>query len=394
MNQLMAKAKAALILDQPFFASILLGMEIVEDSTIPTLATNGEEIRYNPEFLNSLTLAELIFVLGHEVLHTVFQHMTRRESRDPMGWNIAADYVINDLLVKERVGSMPKVGLHDPALVAKGHGTTEGVYSVLNQQKQNQPKPGKSQKQKPGQPGQPGQPDDSGFPSPGEPGGALDQVNDAGSDPASLKQKEAEIRVKIVQAKNAAKAMGRLSAGLARVIDDLTKPRVDWREVLRNFLTTKAKTELSYSKPKRRFLADDLILPSLTGQRLGKIAVAVDCSGSINDSLLAEFKAEILAIVEDTRPESVEVIYFDSEVCGRESFGPDDAIDLKPMGGGGTAFSPIFKALVDSEIVACIVLTDLESNDFGDPPEFPVLWASTENNRAPFGDVTLIKGVL
>ena len=100
----LVKAKAALILDQPFFASILLSMPMIEDTNILTMATNGDEIRYNPKFLDTLGLPETVFVLAHETMHCVFQHMTRRGTRDHNKWNIAGDYVINDLLAQERVG--------------------------------------------------------------------------------------------------------------------------------------------------------------------------------------------------------------------------------------------------------------------------------------------------
>jgi len=367
----MAKAKATLVLDHPFFASLLLGMPMTEDSSIPTFATDGNSIRFNPDCADKLELNELVFVLAHEVMHCVFQHMTRRGARNPNKWNIAGDYVINDVLIKERVGRMPSgelQGLNDPKLVAQGNGTTEGVYNLL--------------------------PPDSENKGAGQAGGALDSVSDAAPDQAGQAAKESEMRVKIVQARNAAKMAGKLSQGMARLVSDLVKPRVDWKSVLRRFLTTRAKTDLSYSRPKRRFLADDLFLPSLTGEKMGKIAIGVDCSGSINDQALALFSAEIQAISEDIRPESIEVIYFDSEVISKEVFTSEDSIVLKPLGGGGTAFSPVFECLKDSEIVACVILTDLECHDFGPAPSFPVLWASTNSDQAPFGEVTLIKGEL
>lgn len=362
----LAKAKAQLILDQPFFASILLGMPMIENETIPTMSTDGESIQYNPKWVSDLKLNELTFVLAHEVLHCVFQHMTRRGHRNAMKWNIAGDYIVNDVLIKERVGAMPTGGLHDSKLVSEGNGTTEGVYNLLPPESENK--------------------------SVGQAGGPMDQVNDAGHDQASNTQKEAEMRVRVVQARNAAKMAGKLSANLARLVNDLVQPRVDWKSILRRFLTTRAKIDLSYSRPKRRFLAEDIYLPSLTGEKLGRIAVAIDCSGSISPKVLAEFSAEIKAIVEDTRPELVEVIYFDSEVCGRATFGPDDTVEIKPHGGGGTAFSPIFKALADFQPIACVVLTDLQCDDFGDAPAYPVLWASTDSGNAPFGEIVLLKG--
>lgn len=369
MSDVLAKAKAGLILDQPFFASILLSLPLIKDESIPTFATNGDEIRYNPKFLDSLTLPEVTFVLAHETMHCVFQHMHRREDRTPKRWNVAGDYVINDLLHKENVGIMPSVGLLDPKLVQDGGGTAEGVYKLL--------------------------PDESEIPETGDEGGSLDTVSDAGKDEAEIAQKQAEMKVKIIQAKNAAKMMGKLSAGVERWVDEAVKTQNDWRSLLRRFLSERAKVDLSYAKPKRRFLSEDMIIPSLIGERLGVIAVAVDCSGSINTEVLNAFEAEIKAIFEDTRPTEIKIVYFDSEVLRVDTVLENDEVKLKPIGGGGTAFSPIFECLNDLETVptACVVLTDLCCNDFGDVPPYPVLWATTDAcDKVPFGEIVELKG--
>lgn len=381
-----SKARASLVIGQPFFATILLGQPMVLDESIPTMATDGESIRYNPEFVEKLSHDELVFVLAHEVLHTVFLHSTRREGRNPNRWNIAADYVINEILVRDKIGRMPAGGLHDPQLVQNGDGTAEGVYKLLPKESENQ--------------------------GPGQPGGALDQVLDAGQNQkqqnqpgqqpgqqpggvqltdAERNQKEAELKAKIVQARDIAKAYGKLPGGLKRILDELTAPVVDWKTVLKTFMTQRAKVDVSFAKPKRRFLANDLILPSPTGEKIGRLVVAVDCSGSINRELLNEFAAEIRGIFEDTKPDELEVVYFDSKVLDKEVFREGDEIHLEPLGGGGTAFSPIFAALEENPPVGCVVLTDLESDDFGPCPDFPVLWASTGSENAPFGEVVKIK---
>ena len=366
----LVKAKAALIIDQPFFASILLGLPMVEDTKIPTLATDGNEIRYNPDFVAKLPLGEVIFALAHETMHCVFQHMHRRETRNPAKWNIAGDYVINDLLVREKIGTMIAGCLHNPSLVAAGGNTTEGVYKLL---------PDSDEGKKPGA--------DHGR------GGALDEVSDAGKDQAEIAQKEAEMRVKVVQAANAAKMSGKLSGNLARIVGEATASRIDWRAILRRFLSERAKTDLSYAKPKRRFMADDIYLPSLTGEKIGGVVVAIDCSGSINDTLLKLFQSEINAIISDVMPSMTHIVYFDSQVLKRDSFEPGQTIELKPCGGGGTAFSPIFRHIEENALqpVACVVLTDLECSDFGFCPDYPVLWAATAKGSAPFGETVLIK---
>lgn len=369
-TDLMAKARTDLIIDQPFFASVLLTMPIAADNSVPTMATDGESVIYNEKWVSTLTRSEVTFVLAHETLHCVFQHMGRREKRSPERWNQAADYIINQILVDEKIGVMPKVGLLDSALVKKGLGTAEGVYKLL--------------------------PKDADKNKAGQKGGSLGQMHDAGSkmgatkpDAATLAQKNAEMKVRIIQAKNAAKMQGKLSAGLERLCGEALKVKTDWRSVLRRFLTERAKIDFSYAKPKRRFLAEDIYLPSLIGEKLGAIVVPIDCSGSINDEILKRFGSEINAIKQDTKPSEVKIIYFDSQVLRIDTFGPDDDIVLKPCGGGGTAFSPVFKAIAKFETppTACVFLTDLMCHDFGPMPDYPVLWATTERTDAPFGEV-------
>lgn len=363
----LTKAKAALILDQPFFASLLLGMPIIEDKSVKTLATDGDKILYNPDFMDKLSLGETVFVMAHETMHCVFQHMMRRGAKNHNKYNIAADYVINDLLVKEKIGLMPEGCLLDDDLVKAGKYTTEGVYALLPDSTENQ--------------------------GSGGPGGALDDVRGGDEDQAGMAQKESEMKVKIIQAANAAKMMGKMSQSIERLVKNLVATKTDWRSLLRRFLSERAKTDLSYAKPKRRFMADDVNLPSLIGEKMGAVVVAVDCSGSIDDKVLAMFSSEIDKIISDTMPAMTHVIYFDSKVLRQDSFGPDDNFKISACGGGGTAFSPIFEHIESNELapVACIVLTDLQCNDFGNTPSYPVLWAATGDGSAPFGEIVLIK---
>jgi predicted metal-dependent peptidase len=360
------KAKAALILDQPFFATILLGMTVKEDPSVKTFAVDGTHVFYNPEFAATLTLNETVFVLAHETLHCVFQHMHRRGTRNANRWNQAADYVINDILVRENVGSMPQGGLHDSALVAQGNGTTEGVYGVL--------------------------PAESESNGPGETGGSLDDCKDADTDPAKLAEKESEMKVRVIQAEGAARAAGKMPASLSRLVKDMTKTRTDWRATLRRFMTERTRTDYSYAKPKRRFLAEDIILPGLAGEQLGEIIVAVDCSGSCW-SILETFSKELAGIVEDTKPARVRVLYFDTEVSHVDTFERDDTVSLEGHGGGGTDFAPIFEH-IESEgwnPAACVVLTDLEGPFGSRVPSYPVLWASICPGSAPFGEVMEVR---
>lgn len=368
---MMSRAKSKLIMFHPFFAAIICSLPISEDNSIPTMATNGKWVKYNSNFVQALSIEELVFVLCHEVGHVMFVHPFRRQHRDPMGWNIAGDFIINNLLVSDNVGTMPANGLHDPALVEKGGGTTDGVYDLLPDQMKN----GGSNWQ------------------PGEKGMPMDQCMDSGGDAAEQAAAEADAKVMVAGAANAAKVQGKLSANLQRLVDHALKPKVAWQDVLRRFISTKAKVDYTYARPKRRFLAEDLYLPSLGGQRMGDILIAVDCSGSIGQQELNEFAAEMRAIKEDCLPANMHVLYFDSRVCHYDKFGSDDELTVAPHGGGGTAFSPIFAYAEEHDIdpVCCVVLTDLYCSDFGPPTSYPTMWVSTHSDQAPWGEVIMMK---
>lgn len=368
------KAKARLILEFPFFASILLGMEISEDTTgqIPTMATNGEWIKYNPKFMDQWNRDQTVFILAHEVMHCVFEHMYTLQGRDAIRWNVAGDYVINQVLQEDKVGEMPTGLLHDPKLYAKAGGTTAGIYELLN--KKYPPKFGNGEM----------------F----DKGGSLDEVQSgAGKNPEEQAAKQSDMKVRVAQAANEARMRGKLSEGLKRLCDEMLKPKVNWKETLRRFLTSKAKVDWSYARPKRRWLAEDINLPSLSGVKMNSVVVAVDCSGSIGDKELADFSAEIRSIIQDVIPEHTHVLYFDSEVIRHDSFASEEEFKIRPAGGGGTAFSPIFKYVRKQgwDPAALVVLTDLQCSDFGPSPEYPVLWTTTDLEQAPFGEIIKMK---
>ena len=372
----LSKAKTALILEHPFVGNIALNMpfELTEDT--PTAATNGERVLFNPNFCDELSDEELKFLVAHECMHPMLEHPFRRQERDIRVWNQAGDYVINQLLVDENMGKMPEGGLYDMDIWNKGGGTTDGIYKIL-------PKEGPS--------------DDSnnGIGSVGKGGGdPLDQCLDAEGSPAETEQKASEWKVKVAQAAQAAKMMGEMSAGLERFVGKVLEAKVDWREVLQRFVEKCKDDTRSWARPNRRFLAQGLYLPTSSGEAMGELVVAVDCSGSIDEDTLNQFAAEVLTIKEDSNPSCIHVVYFDSEVCHYEKFTRDDELHIEPHGGGGTAFSPVFDYLNKHGIdpIACVFLTDLYCDDYGDEPSFPVLWVATDKDKtdAPFGEVVVM----
>ena len=367
----LGKAKAALILEQPFFASIICSSPFVvkeaHELPYPTMATDGKHIYFVESFVEGLTQDELKFVLCHEVGHCMFQHMFRKGSRDHKKWNQAGDYIINQLLTDEKIGKMPEGGLLNPQLVQAGNNTTEGVYDLL--------------------------PEDDGQGNGNGHGDPLDDCMDPGGSESDQATAAAEMKVMVAQAAQAAKMCGKLSANLERFVDGALKAKVDWKDVLARFMHNKAKIDHSFARPKRRFIAEDIYLPSLSGNSMGPIVIAVDCSGSIGVEELNEFAAEMKGIKEDTRPQEVHVVYFDSEVCHYDKFEQDEELSVAPHGGGGTAFSPIFRYVDELGVEPCcaVVLTDLYCSDFGPATAYPTLWVTTAATAAPWGEVVEMK---
>lgn len=362
--QRLAKAKIALVLEHPFVGNVALNLPFLLDEGIPTAATDGKEIRFNPAFVESLTDEELKFLVAHECMHPMLEHVFRRGKRDHAKWNRAADYVVNQLLVDEGIGKMPDIGLCDRAIYDAGKGFSENIYDLLKDSTNS----------------------DGG-------GAALDDCRDSTGSPAEQAKVKAEWKVRVAQAAQVAKMMGKLSATMQRLTDQVLRPKVDWKEVLFRFIERCVSDTRSWARPNRRFLSQDMYLPSTAGESLGEIVLAIDCSGSVRDPNVAQFTTELRAIKEYCNPSRIHVLYFNTNVTSYESYGIDDVLDIKPKGGGGTAYSPVFKYIAEHRIepVACVFLTDLECSDFGKAPAYPVLWVSIYDGKVPFGEKVIMR---
>jgi predicted metal-dependent peptidase len=380
----LTKARAALILDNPFFGSLALRLKLVEATNMvvnggykmSTMGVDGKHIYYHPDFVNRLSLAHVKFVVAHEVMHCVWSHMSRRQHRDPRKWNVAGDYVINDMLKnlkvkvngrEEQAFDMPPEGLWS-AQFSGPDWTADKVYNQL-------PDPPKGPK--------------GGDKGDGT-GGAFDHVIDGDEngppqDAADRAQMEREWKVATIQAANAAKMAGKLPAELQRFLDDLYKPQVNWIERLRNFISETTRNDYNWLRPNKRF--SDVYMPSLHDESVGEIAIVIDDSGSIGAQTLAVFGAEIRAIMQDVRPSKTHLLYCDAEVSAHYELDPDDTPEFKCHGGGGTNFDPPFQMLAEKNILPkCLIyLTDL-CGPHGPEADYPVLWVCITDAVAPWGE--------
>lgn len=357
----MTKARVNLILDQIFFGTLALGMDIIEDKTVDTAWTNGINIGYNPDFINAQTPDQIKGLICHEVLHVANLHHTRRGSREPKRWNKAADYAINPLIPFP----LPAGGLDGSRYPNQ---STEKIYNQLQDEDKGQGGNGQG---------------------PSEPNPAGEVRDFPGTDPNEIKQEETNQKIKQQQAALEAKIKGQLPAHIERMINDNTESRVNWREALQRFVSEAAKNDYSFKRPNYRFLHTGFYLPSLYSEQLPPIVTVIDTSGSINPKMLADYQAELQAIQAQFKP-VLHVIYCDAAINKIEIFEADEPLILKPTGGGGTDFRPPFKHVEKEQLqpAALIYLTDLMGSfPIGAAiPDYPVLWITEERTVAPFGE--------
>jgi predicted metal-dependent peptidase len=384
------KARTALLLDHPFFGSLLFRLRSEEDRVIPTMATNGIVLRYNPVFVDTLNAATLAGVLAHEVMHPALQHHTRRAKRDPRRWNEACDYAINPLLLDAGL-SLPDDVLVDPRFRGM---SAEQIYNLREAEAQPQSDDQSESEQNTGSESidSAGDENDGGTPSVPESQGGIGQVIDApetDDDMASIEEQERDWEIAVNQAATVAQQAGKVPAGLKRTLEGAAEAQVDWRELLRRLWSDTIPADSSWMRPNRRHIWSGLYLPGVVREGTGEIAIAVDCSGSVNARQLRLFEAEIRSILEGQRPEHVHVLYFDAEVHKVDTYVAGEMLHLEPVGGGGTDFGPCFDWINEHGIhpQTMVFLTDLYGSFPESVPDYPVIWASTGDRHAPFGSV-------
>jgi predicted metal-dependent peptidase len=389
------KARTAPVLDHPFFGSLLFRLKDCECRSIQTMATDGLSLYYNPEFVETLNAATLAGTLAHEVMHPALHHHVRRSGRDPKRWNMACDYAINPLLVDAGL-SLPDGVLLDNRFRGM---SAEQIYNLLETEagqdsgsddEENESE-GKSSNAEPPPAGKANEPS-----APMTEGG-IGQVLDPpvpDKEAPTIEERIREWDIAVSQATTIAKHAGKVPAGLNRTLEGAAEAAVDWRELLRRHWSDTIPADYSWMRPNRRHLWTGLYLPGVVREGVGEVSIAVDCSGSVSARQLRLFETEVRSILEGQRPERVYVLYFDAVVQKVETYEAGQRIDLNPVGGGGTDFGPCFEWLDARGIrpQTLVFLTDLFGSFPSSAPAYPVLWASTGSQKAPFGEVIPMQG--
>ena len=343
-------ARIGLLLRAPFFGNLATRMNLINaDTWCGTAATDGRRFYYNSVFVNNLPLKQLEFLVGHEVLHAVYDHMGRRGNRDPKLWNIADDYCVNYDLVEQKVGDRIPVALYD----AKFKGMcAEEVYDYLyeNANKINIDQLAKQLLDEHMDAA------DDGSDGEGDSDGDGEQRSHAGGKPKLDKDEQKEIRDElreaIIAAANAVGA-GNVPGGVKRMIKDLTEPVMNWRDLLEQQIQSTIKSDYTWSKPSRRSWHMDAVLPGLKPGQQIDVCVAIDTSGSITEKDLKDFLSEVKGIMEAYDEYKIHVITWDTAVHNPQVFTSENLEDIstyEPGGGGGTEPHVVWEWLKDNDI--------------------------------------------
>jgi predicted metal-dependent peptidase len=384
------RARVKMLFQQPFFGTLISRLQIFPaDSWLSTMAVDGKYMYYNHAFVNALEMDELVFVLAHEVLHMVYDHICRTTDygMDHQLANCAQDYIVNDELILAKVGTFPTTvpGLHD--LKYRGW-SSEKVYDDLLKKQKNDPNAGKSlddmldklldehlngnnsSKSKDGKEGN--------GPSPSGPAKMTEEER---------KQLKAELKQNIINSANLT-GIGNLPAGVQRLVNDLLAPKMNWKELLQCQLNSIVPADYSFLRVNRKGWDLDCILPGMTEMPMLKIACALDMSGSITPKMVQEFLSEVAGIMQQYPMYEIRVFCFDTKCYADQTFTSENGENICsyiPLGGGGTDGGAIFRYMKDEGFVPdrLVIFTDGYVGDFGDENYCPTVWILKGSNVVP-----------
>lgn len=340
-------ARIGLLLRHPFFGNLATRLKLVDATDwCGTLATDGRHFYYNLDFVNALTPKECEFGFAHEVLHNVFDHMGRRDSRDPQLSNIAADYAANQILKDERIGDVPSFIKIFQDNKYRGW-SYEQIYEEIEKNAIKIDINSLGELLDEHLDGEDGDGEGDGEDQDGEGKSKRPKLT-----PEEKKQIRDEIKEAMVAAAQAAGA-GKVPAGIQRMIQSFTEPKMDWRQMLRMNIQSIFKSNFSFSRPNRKSQHCGAILPGMMNEETIDISVCIDMSGSISDSMARDFLSEVKGIMEEYKDFKLDLWCFDTEIYNYQKFTGDTADDInqyEPQGGGGTDFDINFQFMKNNDI--------------------------------------------
>ncbi len=399
-----------LMLNHPFFGQLASRMDVEMhdgDSWCQTAATDGKKLYFNRTFVSNMSTQELMFVVGHEILHVLYDHMGRRRGRDPQLFNMANDYIVNYTLnhpyegKSSKIGKMPSMGLYDPRFTDEM--TSEEVYDILKRNSVEIKMPldqhlDSAMEMDDGDGDKDGNAECDGNGN-GNGNGKTAKITVTGKNgppklsKADLEEIQQAMRSAAIQAQQTVGA-GNTPLGVRRLIADLIEPKLDWRSMLDSHLRSAIKDDYTFQRLSRRDFGS-FIMPSQDILEVVEVDVAVDTSGSMSPAMLRDIFSEVRGIVQSFPDFKLRVWTFDTEVYGLKEFGPHNLSEIEDyaataQGGGGTMFECNWEFMRQNEISPhrLVLFTDgYPCGTWGEPDYCDTLFVIHGNTRivAPFG---------
>jgi len=390
-------ARVGLLLRHPFFGNMATRLRIqAADDWLPTAAVDGRNLYFNTQFFNAMDNKEIEFVIAHEILHCVFDHLGRRDDRHPVLYNIASDYKVNNALVRDRIGTMPKLVdcYQDFKYDEK---TSEEIYDELFEEAQDNFEQFLKQLEEEGELLD----EHLDMEGDGDNEGSDNGKDGKGKRPKyskeEMKKIKEEIKEGMMQAAQAAGA-GNTPKEVQRMIKELTEPKMNWREILRQQIQSTVRNDYTFARPSRKGWHTGAVLPGMNFDETIDVAIALDMSGSIGDDQARDFLSGIKGIMDEYKDYNIKLWCFDTQVYNEEDFSADggtDLMDYEIMGGGGTDFDVNWNYMKENDYVPkkFIMFTDgYPWSSWGDDEYCDTVFVIHSNYnkdiQAPFGITT------
>ncbi len=402
----------------PFFAPAVARLPITFQDGIGTACTDGHGIKMDPAFVDTLSDDQLVTLICHEACHPMLGHLWRAPESAKVDqaswdtWNKATDHAVNLMLKdfsklvmgRDKVADPfpfpdpPEAYCANPAFAGMAE---ETIFNILNSEKDSQNAPGQkpgyqgsgksSGKQGGGNPKAPGAGKSGGQPGSMPQFGQMTQPT-AALDQSSQKKLRNDWEGTLINAVKMAQGRGDLPGGFERYVEELVSNQVPWTEILRSWLREQCADDWCWTEPALEYESSDFILPSLKSDKIGSVVFCVDTSGSINNELLAKFKAEMQSCLDDLHPSKVVEICCDTQIHSEREYRMGDQVALDAPGGGGTSFVPAIARCCDMDPKPrCVVYLTDGDGDYGADPEIPVIWVMYGGRKeAPYGYVVTV----
>ncbi len=384
LQQKISQAKARLLVEQPYFGTLASRLELRQSDELGTFISDGTELAYNDDYLDTLNIDELGFVLSNGAMHAVLAHDTRQKGRMSWLWQLATDHAINAMLVDNGLSVPPMINYEQrfDGLYA------EEIYATLkdeikneefNDDEENETGYNEDNKKQQEQMSQPDQDEAKEKNRP-----KMEVENEY----RAQESETLEEQFKQMQEQSMQKFLDELPHGIERFVEITKSAVIDWRSELSHALDKHYRSDYRTLPPSKRLLYMGTYLPSLHSERL-QLVIAIDSSGSVDEALLGDFITEIESLMLHFHDYEIELLVCDAKIHSSQTFLSGDKLEYELKGGGATDFRPVFERVEEELPFTQLLLyfTDMQGTFPKMEPLYEVLWISPSSTEAPFGRV-------